>query len=89
MPEVGVMAWSHGAQRPVMTEVEYTIVPRVGDLLDIPDAERRSTAYRVFAVIVHPLSDGGLAADVHVEQLTPDSGTCTTYVFSQRRATLG
>ena len=84
MPEVGLIIWDTGAETPIMNEVDYAIVPRLGDFVELPNPKGGASVYRVFAVVVaHAGND--LAADVHVEQISPERTPSGFYIASTRR----
>lgn len=84
MPSVGLIIWDKGTDTPIMNEVDYAIVPRVGDFLEFADPNGKGAVWRVFAVVVgNAASD--LAADVHVEQASESGVASVSYVQSLRR----
>lgn len=83
MPEVALMIWDYGAERPVMNEVDYCFVPRIGDYLDLPNPKGGGSVYRVFAVVVHHTGNE-LDADVHAEQVSPEMTPSGSHIAAMR-----
>jgi hypothetical protein len=84
MPEVMLMIWEDNMDAPVANEVEYSIVPRVGDYLDLPSPDGRGgSVYRVFAVVVAHEGEE-LAADVHVECISEPMTPSVAFIKKMR-----
>ncbi len=84
MPEVMLMIWDDGRESPTSNEVAYSIVPRVGDYLDLPNPEGEGgSVYRVFAVVIaHAGHD--VDADVHVERISGPMTPSVSFIKSMR-----
>jgi hypothetical protein len=85
MPIIGLMRWDTGSDRAHMEEHDLTIVPRMGDLLQVRmDSDGRVAVFRVFAVVIHSAPEE-LVADVHAEQVSGVGTAAGAYIASLRR----